>query len=299
MTLTFMDFKPETGEEFGYPSHTHACPPPMSFSSSSSGYNSFMEVSVSDRTVSRTLPHPMEFDASSYNPYTPGSSERSASRAASIATDFGSSFGSVDSLAFDNLTPPSSAVSTCFPLDMEKLGELDGGMPYTPSRYNAMLEAALSSGGCTTQLAPHNVDQYPFADGLPSFFIPTPTGSVKSDGTGDMATAWAYNGDSPISFERKALSPHAAMAASMQQSSCEARRRLFTEGARQKTSVLHKIQESTAGIARPGAQMKRSRRAIPLLAEVSVAPSRKFKCDWPGCQSRFRRTEHLKRHIGS
>ncbi|KAH8878992.1 hypothetical protein GQ53DRAFT_849908 [Thozetella sp. PMI_491] len=304
MELTYLDLKDlkmEHGENMdfagqaGFGSQASACPG-LAFPCTTAGFNTtFHAFDHTERTTPRPLPGSIDFESYS-NPFTPGSSERSVSRPPSLSTDFDSSYGSVDSLSFD-VTPPSSAVSTCFPIEMEKLSEMEG-LPYTPTRYDAMVEATLGSGNCNSQFTPQNMDQYSFSDSLPSFFIPTPSHSIKSHASADISQTWVL-GDSPVNFERRG-SPLSSMASTIRPGTCDSvKRKLFTEGARQKTTVLRKIQGSGLPPSRPPAGIKRCSKTAPLLVEVSVAPSRKFKCDWPECQAKFKRTEHLKRHINS
>ncbi|RDW88954.1 hypothetical protein BP6252_00986 [Coleophoma cylindrospora] len=58
------------------------------------------------------------------------------------------------------------------------------------------------------------------------------------------------------------------------------------------STVLHRIQNGDARAAR-----KRVKREYILPNNLSVQKQAKRHCTWPGCQGRFQRQEHLKRHM--
>ncbi|TPX08871.1 uncharacterized protein E0L32_009689 [Thyridium curvatum] len=244
--------------------------------------------------------------SSSYDPFTPTSGRSSPTRRPSV--DFESSFYS-DPAGFD-MTPPSSAVSSYFPIhhhmknDMEP-DFLPNGMPVTPSRYGSnMLDATLASHSWHGPLTPtHSMDMYSFAESMGSspFMVPTPAHSIYNGNSCDVPTLWSMGMDSPVTFEN-----HPSPLKSMRDDGSpfafnRPRRRLFMEDAQQKSNVLQRVQQaahmplrSSGKRDRTGAVVSSGHNGVSVQRIAAGA----FKCDVPGCSSKpFKRMEHLKRHI--
>ncbi|KAK3366394.1 hypothetical protein B0H63DRAFT_456105 [Podospora didyma] len=195
-----------------------------------------------------------------------------------------------------DLTPPVSAMS-CFPAGPNTADApefFQSGYPLTPSRNQFDFYELNNFGG---QLAFHNTPMYSFGSDLGSPpHVPTPVQAIPASQTWeDSWSAWAQTG-SPISFKssdiqglKNAKGPSPSEAA--------ARRRLFVEEARQKTTALQRAQ----GIrARAKAAKCDNSVAVGDGVAVPKIASGKHRCPHPNCQSKqYKRMEHLKRHLRS
>ncbi|KAK4156386.1 hypothetical protein C8A00DRAFT_30780 [Chaetomidium leptoderma] len=264
--------------------------------------------------------------SSSFGPHTP-TSERSTPPF-STSFDFGSSFASsVDAVPFD-LTPPSSATSTYFPMTPET-GNVSGFgypvFPATPSRGPFDFSGhPLSS--CGMQLTPSQNTDCSF---LAHLFGPHPLPSTPSvltqfDHTSDTASHWMYP-DSPISFEQQ-QSPtrFVGTVRSNKQDSIEhdwikqeleddmmppstpsdmARKRVLMGQVRHRTTALQQqVQQCQSFSAPRRIKVEKRARAVATesrsIAVDKVEPASTFRCPVEGCKVKpYRRNEHMKRHI--
>ncbi|KAK3371594.1 hypothetical protein B0T24DRAFT_326901 [Lasiosphaeria ovina] len=246
--------------------------------------------------------------ASSLGPYTPTSGRSTPPGPGSM--DFAHSFG--DSYSFEP-TPPSSAVSTYFPMGLkteDASNFFTPSLPVTPSR-NQLDFSGLPYHDFACQLPSSQAPSlYSFPNDIgPSPFVPTPTQTGQVGETWEESwTAWAQS-DSPITFKPQPSpedSAHQSMAAAIQNqeegmtppfTSGVARRRLFIGDARQKSTALQRVQ----GVrTRP----KPAKVIDSFVSEEGFAvqkiPSGRFRCDHPQCSSKqYKRMEHLKRHMKS
>jgi hypothetical protein len=80
----------------------------------------------------------------------------------------------------------------------------------------------------------------------------------------------------------------------------DVRRQLFLEQAQEKTSALQRAQLNARVANRKRTRTTRAQQET-ILTEggipVSKISSSGNACDWAGCQRRFKKKEHLKRHI--
>jgi hypothetical protein len=245
--------------------------------------------------------------ASSYTPQTPTSDRSSLSFSASF--DLASSFASsVDPVPFD-LTPPSSATSTYFP--MTPAGSFSEAVhpafPVTPSRQLGFRGQPLSSPG--SQMTPSQTMEYDFfVNQLGSHsLISTPSALARSNHMSDTTSHWAYP-DSPISFDQQSPSSvHSSMEwvkhereeNGMDMPASTARRRTLMAEARQRTTALRQQVEQCSA-ANPRVRTKRENKAhtaISVDGKVRVARAGAFKCP-RGCRDKvFQRKEHMMRHV--
>lgn len=245
--------------------------------------------------------------SSSYDPFTPTSGRSSPNRRSSV--DFDSFYS--DPAGFD-MTPPSSAVSSYFPMHQSMKGDMEpdylpNGMPVTPSRYNNNLMDPSMHSWHGPLTPTHSMDMYTFAESMGSspFMVPTPAHSLYNGNGCDVPTLWSMGMDSPVTFENHP-SPLKSMAALRDDGSPYAfnnrsRRRLFMEEAQQKSNVLQRMQQAAHMPLRSSGKRDRTGAIVPS-GDNGVSVQRiaagAFKCDVPGCSSKpFKRMEHLKRHV--
>lgn len=145
------------------------------------------------------------YASSSFGPHTPTSGRSTPPFSTSF--DFGSSFApSVDSVPFD-VTTPSSATSTYFPMTPEAAPVSDYAYPVfpaTPSRGHLGFPGHQLSS-CGTQLTPSQSMNCGFlVNQLGSHPSLATTSSIMAqfDHLSDVASHWAYP-DSPISFDQQ------------------------------------------------------------------------------------------------
>lgn len=131
-------------------------------------------------------------------------------------------------------------------------------------------------------------------------FMMTPTQMLSGSEAADTYSSWSCPCDSPISFpqeeqfcgnyevldiDRQSISPyHIHDPTSPKQ--MQAQRKMLVNQIQRKTTELRYAQIRTT----------RKRSVKPDSAPVDVVQRAMCKCDYPGCQKVFRRTEHLKRH---
>ncbi|KAJ9138671.1 hypothetical protein NKR23_g8314 [Pleurostoma richardsiae] len=273
--------------------------------------------------------HPMTYQssrgsfstASSFcGPFTPTSgrftpvSGRSTPQQRPPSMDLDCSFGST--VDFE-LTPPSTATSSYFPMHMKGNPVPDmfpRGLPATPTRYSNMLDVGMlhqdSMDGFTQS---QSMDMYSFSEGLsPSpFMIPTPPQSFHGAPGCDMSAIWSYQPDSPITFLDKQSTPTVPTVKSMgsikiddlEESSrlSGTARRLFVSNAQQRTSALRRA-TTTPSIRR--SRLEKGEEGFETVDKsgflVKTIAKGKHVCDFPECRGQnksFNRMEHLKRHI--
>ncbi|KAK3344347.1 hypothetical protein B0T25DRAFT_573295 [Lasiosphaeria hispida] len=231
--------------------------------------------------------------ASSSGPYTPTSGRSTPRNADSV--DFSSSFASsVDPFSFD-LTPPSSAsISTFFPVEWKTGDACDffqTGLPITPSRSHMEL-SGLPYNNYDNQYTPAQpFDLYPFANGLgPSPLPPTPVQVVQVKQEWDQWSNWDHVQESPISFEELGgFEKHG-----MTDLVGAVGRRLFTDTVKEKTTALQRVQNDSSLRAR-----KRARPEKLMNVPFKKEGKNENFCHYPGCDRKYKKKEHLKRHVDS
>ena len=272
------------------------------------------------------------YSTSTYGPYTPTSARSTPPRSNSL--DFGSSFASsVDSYPFD-ITPPSSAVSAYFPLDMatgDGSEYFETGITATPSRNAVGYNGLASNCGGQMSLTPQTMDFYSFAsDTCTPTMVPTSMQVIQSGAQPwDSWSMWGQTSNSPVDFHHRqtpmATRTFRSMDTVKQEdltspSNCSstsglrsevsmsptcysalaARRRVSVEDA---STALQRVQGDASPSLRPKlrAELRRTESYSSMVTDdgiqVKTIPSSKSKCDYPGCTARpFKRVEHMKRH---
>ena len=263
------------------------------------------------------------YASSSFGPHTPTSGRSSPPFSTSF--DFGSSFASsVDTVPFD-LTPPSSATSTYFPMT-PKTGPVSDfvypGFPATPSRGQLDF-SGLPLSSCATQLTPSQTMDMDcsFAINQLGLYpqLATPSPSAQYDHLSSAASHWMYP-DSPIRFEQ--LSPTRLTGAAQlvkqgpqsvkqepQESpmtpmtpSTPTRKRALMDEARNRTTALQQqVRQCSPSPTRPRIKREKKRRTFRMgdgsFAADNIEPASSYKCPVEGCSKRYRRSEHMKRHV--
>jgi hypothetical protein len=243
----------------------------------------------------------------------------------STSFDFGFSFASsVDTVPFA-LSPPSSATSTYFPMT-PKTGPVSDfvypGFPVTPSR-GPLDFSGFPLSSCATQLTPSQTMDCSFSVNQLSLYpqLATPSPSAQYDHLSGAASHW-MSPDSPISFEQ--LSPTRLTGAaqlvkqeprSVKQEprenpmtpmtpSTPARKRALVDEARNLTTALQRqMRQCSPSPTRPRVKREKKRRTVRMgdgsFTADSVEPASSHKCPIEGCSKRYRRSEHMKRHVNT
>ncbi|KAJ2903417.1 uncharacterized protein MKZ38_009994 [Zalerion maritima] len=264
---------------------TMSCPGSATFSASSSVYDSY--TSISGRSTPQgSRQNSFEFDicTSSALPY--------------------------------EFTPPSTASTGCFPLEQGHRHE--GNIPATPARKHMGLNASSDTGLLELAMGSHhNQHQHLDICGFNSpmhtisFEQPTTTPPHQPGARRDATSIWNVNVDSPILFNKnpssngspaKSFKLESPISSNMHALSSPARRKLYMDEAQQKASVLQNyISPSRRSIKQQHAQSEYSNYQSysdrRITAPLSTIPRAGWKCTFPGCESNFKRQEHLKRHI--
>lgn len=283
-TLNMLDLKIDTENAFDLGSQSMACP-----SSSPSTSGSFSSTS------------------SFYGPFTPSS--RTSTPQQSI--NFGDSFEN-DSYMFD-FTPPPSATSAYFPMDMRSTvapNMLSHGLPSTPSRSNNLFDNSMALHGGIDFTPTQDLDaSFGLPDGLPDglssspLMIQTPPSQFGSNTSSfDLASMWGQTSEgSPIDFSSPAMSlttPSAHLGSPYGNMS---RRRVAMDGPQQTSAMLqqHLQTPTRTRASKPrsaqGKSGTHSQRAHRVTKNLDRIPPRKYKCD--ECKDKvYSRAEHLKRH---
>lgn len=214
-----------------------------------------------------------------------------------------------DSMIFD-FTPPSSATSAYFPLDMKHTvtpDMLNHGMPSTPSRCNNLFDTTLSFHDTMNYTPTRDMDAYNFVDVLGSsspFLVPTPPPQFSSNTPNcDLASVWGHHADSsPITFSSPAVPMTARTSTPLANNSHgNMRRRVVMDGPQHSSAMLQqhlqtptkaKVPKSRSTGVKAGALSQRGYRVSKNLDRI---PPRKHKCDLCNNKS-YTRAEHLKRH---
>lgn len=146
--------------------------------------------------------------SSLYEPFTPTSRTSTPQH-----INYDGSFG--DDSSMMDFTPPNSATSGYFPLDLKATVEpnmlINHGMPATPQRCNTIFDNSMSSH-CSLDFTPgREMGLYPLDDGLypsPCLDIQSslPTQFDTNTPNFDFTSIWGQHGDSsPITFDSPSM----------------------------------------------------------------------------------------------
>jgi len=242
----------------------------------------------------------------SFGPYTPtsGRSTPPGCDGMNIDTSFTSS---VDPFSFD-LTPPSSAMSAYFQIDMkpeDSCGFFQPRLLATPSRSQLGLSSLPYGSEANPHTPSQSLDFCTFATALdPS---PLPLTPMRSAQVGESWETWAMwaQPESPISFEKQ-QSPFQHPTAVKHERKTPlsfvpddfSRRRLF-DTAKERTTALQHIQQESPMRERVRPTKKEPKIVMMDGLPVEKISDDKFFCNWVGCTKRFQKKEHLVRHISS
>ncbi|KAL2135790.1 hypothetical protein VTI74DRAFT_6856 [Chaetomium olivicolor] len=235
---------------------------------------------------------------SSYDSPTPTSGR--STPAFSTGLDFSSSFASsVDAVVFD-LSPPSSATSTYFPMSPKNGNAFD--FVYTElSLTPTPAQLSFSSHQfCPPPMASsHEMDCSFFMNPLSQTLMSTPSSVTPFERLPAPVSHWTHS-DSPVSFQQhspsRVISPTRSIKQECEENmmaweqSSAARRRARLESSRlQKVQKRHQQQPP---------HIKSEKQHLPPLVADDVVEPGKYRCREEGCTSGpYRRNEHLKRHM--
>ncbi|KAI8625600.1 hypothetical protein F5Y19DRAFT_260384 [Xylariaceae sp. FL1651] len=205
------------------------------------------------------------------------------------------------------LTPPASAFDSYSPSDTK------AEIPYyagyealfaTPSRKVSLQTNAMALE-CAPMMPTQSLGHYPFANQLfsPPLEFPPPPYSLESSAY-DIAPSWTWPEESPVNFERH-NSPW--MSTPLKEISLRERHNtpppyfslhgggwLCVDGAQQKTTALHQVQQGYRVLKR-----NRTQKTTMIGGKsVPIFPKGLHRCLHGACVGRnlFKRQEHLKRH---
>jgi hypothetical protein len=252
--------------------------------------------------------------SSSFGPHTPTSGRSSPHYSASF--DFGSSFASSAGIVPFDPSPPSSTTSTYFPMT-PKTSNVSNFVypvfPTTPSRGQLVFSCdPLNS--YAAQLTPsQNMDcAFPMNHLDSHSYMAAPSALEQYDHLSNGASHWAYP-DSPISFDQHSPAGGAQPIQSIKQEfdedtmtpmtpSITAKKRALMDQTRHKTMVLQQqMQQCSPSRTRTRAKRGKKRHSAAAgednFSMDAVEPATKCKCPVEGCDKRYRRSEHMKRHI--
>lgn len=252
--------------------------------------------------------------SSSFGPHTPTSGRSSPHYSASF--DFGSSFASSTGIVPFDPSPPSSATSTYFPMTPKTSNASSFVYPVfpTPPSRGQLVFSCDPLNSYAAQLTPsQNMDcSFPInhLDSHPYMAAPPALGQY--DHLSNGASHWAYP-DSPISFDQHSPDGVAQPIQSIKQEfdedtmtpmtpSITAKKRALMDQTRHKTMALQQqMQQCSPSRTRTRAKRGKKRRAAAAgednFSMDAVEPATKCKCPVEGCDKRYRRSEHMKRHI--
>jgi hypothetical protein len=263
--------------------------------------------------------------SSTYDPFTPHSGRSTPQK--SFDSSFDSSFSScASSISFD-LTPPPTAMSGYFAVAVEA----ECNPMYTFNRrlktppvpltqkppvpmgstevdYHAMLEVTLPQSCMVSATPARSLNDCSLGEHRnPPFISQTPGASFSGSAAEGYSGIWPCSSDSPLSFFvkqesqsssrirplRGSVSPNSYSLATAPLTS---RKRFFVNDAQKKTTALHTAQRNLTATRAKREKLK-SKHAPNSGSHIEKIPLAKFKCEYEGCKSAYRRAEHLKRHI--
>lgn len=164
----------------------------------------------SSQTLSSSCPSTSGSFSSTSSLYEPATPSTRTSTPQQINCD-----GSFRDDSMMDFTPPSSATSGFFPVDLKSTVEpnmlMNHGMPSTPQRCNPMFDNSLSSHYSLDFTPSRDMGLYPFDDGLyssPSLDVQSSMPAQFDNNTPnfDYASIWPHHGDSsPITFDSPSM----------------------------------------------------------------------------------------------
>jgi hypothetical protein len=251
--------------------------------------------------------------SSSFGPHTPTSGRSTPHYSASF--DFGSSFApSTGIVPFDPTPPP--VTSTYFPMTPKSSNVSNfvyPVFPTTPSRGQLVFSSGPLSS-YTTQLSPsQNMDcGFPMNHLDPHSYLAAPSVLGQYDHLPNGTSHWTYP-DSPISFDQYSPAEAAQPVQSIKQEfeedmmtpitpSITTKKRALMDETRHRTMALQQqMQQCSPSRTRTRAKRGKKRRTGAAgddnFSMDAVEPATKCKCPVEGCDKRYRRSEHMKRHI--
>ncbi|KAK4142783.1 uncharacterized protein C8A04DRAFT_12931 [Dichotomopilus funicola] len=240
------------------------------------------------------------YASSSFGPHTPNSGRSTPHFSGSF--DYGSSFVSVEPVSYDAAAPPSPTVPTYFHPNTKSTRASDLIFPActVPGPWGGVNMVAQPFGSCSSQIMPSQpIMEYSFPSQqmVPHPYLPSPAALSQQQHSISGPTHWTYP-DSPISFGQQ--SPVTRPVEAMRTSKRGSPEQPMTP--RSPHMVETKGVPKTETSTKPKREKKR-RVAAEVdedeadLAVDAVEPASTFKCPIEGCNNRYRRTEHMKRHI--
>ncbi|KAK3298017.1 uncharacterized protein B0H64DRAFT_136209 [Chaetomium fimeti] len=254
--------------------------------------------------------------SSSFGPHTPTSGRSTPHYSASF--DFSSSFASSTGVVPFDPSPPSSATSTYFPMTPKSSNVSNfvyPVFPATPSRGQLVFSCdPLSS--YTAQLTPsQNMDcSFPMNHVDSHSYLAASSALGQYDHLPNGVSHWTYP-DSPISFDQHSPAGAAQSVQSIKQEfdedmmtpmtpSVATKKRVLMDETRHRAMALQQqMQQCSPSKSRTRAKRAKKRRTGAAgddnFSMDAVEPATKCKCPVEGCDKRYRRSEHMKRHIQS
>ncbi|KAK0651498.1 hypothetical protein B0T16DRAFT_80701 [Cercophora newfieldiana] len=245
---------------------------------------------------------------SSFGPFTPTSGR--STPPGSDGLDINTSFSSAGPFSFD-LTPPSSAMSAYFHLDMKSITPEDPCALFqprllaTPSRNHFSTSGLPYSNDFNSQTPSQPMDLCTFTDGLgPSPLPLTPMRPVQGGESWDPWPMWVEPESplfdsrhqtplqQPVSVKHERESPASCLADN-------ASRRRFFNTVKDRATALHQVQQESPSRSRQRPSKKDPNIVVVDGLQVKTIRSEKHFCKWAGCTKRFQKKEHLVRHIDS
>ncbi|KAK4451802.1 hypothetical protein QBC34DRAFT_43550 [Podospora aff. communis PSN243] len=247
---------------------------------------------------------------SSFGPYTPTSGR--STPPGSDGMHFDMSFtSSVDPFSFD-LTPPSSAMSAYFQIDLkteDPCGFYQPRLPAIPTR-NQLEMAQLpfrTNSNCQTPSQP--LGFYPLSNGIESSILPlTPLRTVQGAESCTTWSMWQESSESPkfdkwsyttlqqpSTAKRKRVGTPVEFRPDSLDYGLGSRRRHF-DTAKERAAALHHAQQESPLRERTRPVKKEPNMVMIDGMQVEKISSDRQVCDWPDCAKKFRKKEHLVRH---
>ena len=224
------------------------------------------------------------------------------------------------------LTPPSTASTACFPhlesglesLEMQQVlpqhlqqqqipCQYVEESPATPSRRGPLPIPSGNEMGLLDVSSGHQqaqIDICGFKSGRtidPASFGRSTSTPPRQDGsTLDANSMWNFSVDSPILFGKQSSSSVSPMKSVKLESpgngfSRSARRKLFIENAQKKSSALQRQVQRLSPNQRDFKDPSEFTDYDD--ATISFVPRSGYPCQFPGCDKKYKRQEHLKRHF--
>lgn len=243
------------------------------------------------------------YTSSSFGPHTPNSGRSTPHFSNSF--DYGSSFASVEPISYDAAAPPSPTMPTYFhPNNKDgRVSDIIFPACTAPSPWGGVNMLGQSFTGCSSQIMPPQPIMefsFPSHQMASHHYMPSPPAlSQQQHNISHGPTHWTYP-DSPISFGQQ--SPITRPVEAMRTSKRESQEQPMTPRSPSVAETKRVPETQYKASTKPKRDRKR-RVAAEVggdedeLAVDAVEPASTFQCPIEGCNNRYRRTEHMKRHI--